>query len=81
MSQEIELLVSQAREGKLTPIEFCRELDRLGIHHTQRMLYVRDVFDLPLEQAKRVVLEADGTSIEAWTDEIDEVINDLSRRI
>jgi hypothetical protein len=36
---------------------------------------------LPLEQAKKVVVEADGTSIEAWTEEIGEVINDLSTNL
>ena len=81
MSQQIDLLVSQAREGKLTPSEFCKALDRLGIHYTQRMLYVRDVFGLSLEQAKKGVLEADGTSIETWTEEIGEIINDLSTNL
>jgi RHS repeat-associated protein len=45
------------------------------------MLYVRDVFGLPLEEAKKVVVEADGTSIEAWTDEIGEVIDNLSTNL
>lgn len=81
MSQEIDLLLSQAREGKFTPIEFCKGLEQLGINHTQRMLYIRDVFGLPLEQAKKVVLEADGESIEAWTEEIGDVINDLSTNL
>lgn len=81
MSQKIDLLITQAREGKFTPLEFCKALNRLGINHAQRMLYVRDVFDLPLEQAKKVVLEADSVSIEAWTDEIGDVINDLSTNL
>ena len=80
MPQKIDLIVSQAREGKLSAIEFCKALDRLGIHHTQRMLYVRDIFGLPLEQTKKLVLEADG-SVEAWTEEIGEVINDLSTNL
>jgi peptide subunit release factor RF-3 len=78
VSQQIDFLVSQAREGKFTPIEFCKALDQLGINHTQRILYVRDVFDLPLDQAKRVLLEADGRSIEAWSEEMGDVINELS---
>jgi hypothetical protein len=77
VSQQIDLLVSQAREGKFTPIEFCKALDRLGTDHTKRMLYVRDVFGLPLEQVKKVVLEADGVSVEAWAEEIGKVVNDL----
>jgi len=81
VSQQIDLLVSLAREGKFTPIEFCNALDRLGITHTQRMLYVRDVFGLPLEQAKNLVLEADGGSVDAWTEEIGKVINDLSTNL
>lgn len=81
VSQQLDLLISQAREGKFTPIEFCKALDRLGIHHTQRMLYVRDVFGLPLEQAKKHVLEADGVSDEAWSEEIGKVINDLSTNL
>ena len=81
VSQQTDLLVSQAREGKFTPIEFCKALDRLGIHHTQKMLYVRDVFGLPLEKVKKLVLEADGVSVEAWTEEIGQVINDLSTNL
>lgn len=69
MSQNLDSLLSQAREGKFTPMEFCKALDRLGIDHTQRMLYVRDVFGLPLERAKKVIFEADGGSIEAWAEE------------
>jgi hypothetical protein len=43
--------------------------------------YVRDIFGLPLEQAKKVVVEADGISIESWTEEIGEVINNLSTNL
>lgn len=81
MSQEIGLLVSQAREGKFTSVQFCKALERLAVNHTQRMLYVRDAFGLSLEQAKRVVLEADGGSIEAWTQDIGDVINDVSAKL
>ena len=81
VSQQIDLLVSQAREGKFTPIEFCKALDRLGIHHTKRMLYVRDLFGLPLEEAKKLVLEADGVSVEDWTEKVGEVIKDLSTNL
>lgn len=81
MSQQVDLFISQAREGKLTPIELCKALDRLGIHHAQRMLYVRDVFGLSLEQAKKLILEADGVSVEAWSEEIVKVINDLSTNL
>ena len=78
MSEEIALLITQAREGKFTPMEFCNALDRLGINPTQRMLYVRAALSLPLEQAKKVVLEADGASSEVWTEAIGDVITDLS---
>ena len=81
MSQEMALLLTQAREGKFTPMEFCKALDRLGINHIQRMLHVRDVFGLPLEQAKKVVLEADDGSIEGWTEEIGDAINTLSTNL
>jgi len=81
VSEQIDLLVSQARQGKFTPIEFSKALDRLGVHRTKRMLYVRDVFGLPLEQAKELILEADGVSVEAWTEEIGKVINDLATNL
>jgi hypothetical protein len=81
MSQEIDLILSQAREGKITPMEFCKALDRLGVSHTQRMLFVRDVFGLPLEQAKKLILEADGVSIEAWTEEIGDVVNGFATNL
>lgn len=77
MSQEIDFLFAQAREGKLTPLEFCKALNRFGFDHTQRMLYVRNIFGLPLEQAKKVLLEADGRSIETWTEEMEDVISEL----
>lgn len=78
MSQEIDVLFAQAHDGALTPIEFCKALDQHGVNLTRKMIFLRDAFGLPLEQAKKIVLEADGRSIKSWADEMGNVIDELS---
>ncbi len=76
--QEIRVLFAQAREGNLTPIDFCKALNPYVTSRAQKMLYIRDAFGLPLEQAKRVLIKAEYGSTETWGEEMGRVVDELS---
>lgn len=76
--QEVKGLFAQASEGDITPVEFCKELDRYGITHVQKLLYIRDAFNLSLEQAKRILIEVEYGSVDTWAKEMSNAIENLS---
>lgn len=75
--KEVQELVAAARNSNITPIDFCRELTRLGIQGPIKIWYVRDAFGLPLAQAKKLVIEFDYGSVEAWAEGIVPAIDEL----
>jgi hypothetical protein len=76
--KEVQELVSLARKGGIAPHDFCKELARLGVEGPMKMFYLRDAFRLPLKEAKRLAIEFDHGSVEAWAEEILPAIDELS---
>jgi len=62
MSDEVKALFAAARNGEMTPRDFHQALSKLGVGGALSMLYVRDAFEIPLDQAKALVLEAEPES-------------------
>lgn len=79
--KEVQELVARAREGSITPLDFCQELKRLGIEGPMKILYVRDAFGLPLAEAKKLVIEFDYGSVEAWAERIVPAIDELASAV
>jgi hypothetical protein len=79
--KEFRFLFAQAANGSITPIEFCKALDGYGISEVQKLLYLRDAFGLPLEQAKRVLIETEYGSVDAWSEGVCQDIDGLSSAI
>ena len=76
--REIQELVSLARKGDIAPPNFCKELARLGVEGPMKIFYLRDAFSLPLREAKRLAIEFDYGSVEAWAEEILPAIDEQS---
>jgi hypothetical protein len=77
----VQELVGSARKGNITPLNFCQELTRLGIEGPIKMFYVRDAFGLPLEEAKKLVIEYDYGSVDAWGEQLMAAIDELASEV
>lgn len=77
LPEEIQAVFQRAHAGDISPAEFCNILAEHRITGPMKMLYVRDAFDLPLEKAKEIVLQADHGSDEAWAKEMSRAIDEL----
>lgn len=76
--QEVKGLFARASEGHITPVEFCKELDRYEITHVQKLLYIRDAFNLSLDHAKRILIEVEYGSVDTWSKKLSNAIKELS---
>jgi hypothetical protein len=78
-SEEAKPLFASAQAREINPVEFCRALKEHGIDGVLAMFYVAKAFSLPLEEAKRVVIEEEYGSVDAWADAVVDSISELDR--
>jgi hypothetical protein len=78
---EIATLDDPAKEGGITVPAYCQELTELGIARIEHMLYVHRAFGLDLVEAKRICIELEYGSVEAWADEMCEVIDHVESEL
>lgn len=76
--KEVQELIVRAQSGNMSPLEFCKELVGLGINGPIKIFYIRDAFGLPLEEAKRVAIEFDHGSVEAWEEKLISAIDEVA---
>jgi hypothetical protein len=79
--KEVRELVARAQSGNLTPFDFCKELAHFGIEGPIKMFYIRDAFGLPLEEAKKIAIQYDYGSVEAWVEKLIPAIEDLASEL
>lgn len=77
LPEEIQALFELARARDISPAEFCSALAEHQVTGPMKMLYIRDAFDIPLERAKEIVLQADHGSVENWAKEMSSAIDEL----
>ncbi|MFL6209202.1 MAG: hypothetical protein ACJ74W_10150 [Pyrinomonadaceae bacterium] len=68
--KEILELLLEARKNSVSPIDVCKELTRLEVPSTLKMLYLRDGLGISLERAKEVVLQCDYGSVSTWANQL-----------
>ena len=74
---EIDALDYRAQQRTITIPEYCRELTNLGIDGIEQMLYIHRAFGLPLGEAKKICIELEYGSVDAWADEMCEAIDEI----
>lgn len=79
--KEVQELVARAKSGNMTPLDFCKDLAHLGIEGPIKMFYVRDAFGLPLEEAKKITIQYDYGSVEAWAEKLSPAIDKLASEL
>lgn len=79
--KEVQELIVRAQSGAITPLDFCKALAHLGIEGPIKMFYIRDAFGLSLEEAKRITIQHDYGSVEAWAEKLSPAIDELASEL
>ena len=74
---EVKRLFASGQAGEINPVEFYQALKELGIGGVVATFYVAKGCRLPLEEAKRIVIEQEYGSVEAWVEPIIDSISEL----
>ncbi len=76
---DVQALIESANQGKIDPMKFCAALEARGISGAEQLPYLLKGFEMKFEDAKKILIEQRYGSVDAWAEEMGEIVDELPR--